>query len=289
MRLFKTWIFCGVLVTGAVWSATARGEAIAFDRPESWAMKHYASTSLMTGPPVSLGFGQLFVGVEADWLPELSELQRTVGFNGTKTEDLNKVPALGRLRLSFGLPWQLSLNLAWLPPIPINGLQANLLAFSLGKTIDISSFVLQFSAYGQVGAATGDFTCSARDIEAENNPFGCTRPSKDSLRTDYAGLSALAGYRLPFGLTPYLGAYVTYMNLGFSVNANYAGATDMTVETTQGGTFAATGGLMMPIGSRVNLSAEAFYSPLTVSRPQVPGESVDGLFNVRGQLGVKLF
>src|SRR5438067_4698509 len=114
--------------------ATGR-EKIDFDRPESWAMKYFASVTLMTslGPPRPLRLGQVRVAVEGDWIPDVSEAQRVVGFNGTKAEDMNKLPAIGRLRVSVGLGWKLSLTLSYLPPISINGVEPNLFSLALGR------------------------------------------------------------------------------------------------------------------------------------------------------------
>src|SRR3954470_20630857 len=103
MRLSKICLICVVAVTGLAWAqSTPAAEPLAFSRPESWVMKYFASATLLTGlgPAGPVGTG-LKIGLEGDWLPYLSEAQRTVGFEGTKVEDLNKVPVLGRLRLDI--------------------------------------------------------------------------------------------------------------------------------------------------------------------------------------------
>ena len=67
-------------------------EEIDFDAPESWAMKYFASLALFTGMgvPEAMGPGKISIGFEGGIVPQLSEEQRRVGFDGAKVEDLNK-------------------------------------------------------------------------------------------------------------------------------------------------------------------------------------------------------
>ena len=80
-------------------------ETIDFDRPEAWAMKWFASVTLFTslGPPATREAGSVDLAFELDWIPTLSEDQRRVGFNGTKVEDINRLPVLPRPRVAVGL------------------------------------------------------------------------------------------------------------------------------------------------------------------------------------------
>src|SRR5260370_4949451 len=73
---------------------------LAFDRPESWAMKYFTSLSLPTGMgvPERLGGGKIEVGFEGGLVPQLSDDQRRVGFDATKLEDVNKTRVIVRLR-----------------------------------------------------------------------------------------------------------------------------------------------------------------------------------------------
>src|SRR5436305_15331363 len=63
-----------------------RNYHIGFDRPESWGLKYFASTSLLSGlqppePPEGHRIGSISTGLELGWLPELDEGQRRIGFN----------------------------------------------------------------------------------------------------------------------------------------------------------------------------------------------------------------
>src|SRR5262245_19664527 len=108
--------------TAGALEALSGKQQLDFDRPESWAMKYYASLTLMTslGPPRPLKLGQVRIAVEGEWIPEVSDDKRVVGFNGTKAEDLNKLPAIARPRITIGLPWKLSLTVSYVPPFTIN-------------------------------------------------------------------------------------------------------------------------------------------------------------------------
>lgn len=112
-------------------------EELDFDRPESWAMKYFASLSLMTGMgvPRRLAAGEVDLGLEAGWIPSLSEAERTVGFGGTKTEDLNKTSVFGRVRTLVGLPRAFSLEVGWVPPLEVGGVESNLLSLAIGRPV----------------------------------------------------------------------------------------------------------------------------------------------------------
>jgi hypothetical protein len=272
-------------------------ERIAFDRPESWAMKYFTSATLITGfgPPRAMRFGALRLGLEAGWIPSLSQAQRTVGFNGTKEEDLNKLPVFGRLRLTLGLPLHLSVTVAYVPPIPINGVKANLLSFSIGRPFRLTrGLTVGAALYGQVGSIAGDFTCSEADVQAgvdvKRNPLNCLSRSHDRVDANYFGTELSASYRFAraHGLEPYATAAVNYLDLQFHVNARYGTVIDQTRLFTRGATFSTTGGLLFPVTRRLDLAAEVFYTPLTVHRPQ-GGSTVDGLFNVRGMIAYRFF
>src|SRR5690349_5528596 len=59
-----------------------------FDSPEGWALKYFASSTLLSGlqpPEPSEGrrFGTFSLGLELGWMPTLDAGQSRVGFNGT--------------------------------------------------------------------------------------------------------------------------------------------------------------------------------------------------------------
>ena len=66
-------------------------ENLAFDRPEAWGMKYYASLGILTsmGAPERRAPGEVVLGFEGATVPQLSDEERRLGFNGTKLEDVN--------------------------------------------------------------------------------------------------------------------------------------------------------------------------------------------------------
>ena len=202
-------------------------ETIDFDRPEAWAQKYFTSVTMLTGFGAPRYIDRWSVGLEleAAWVPHLSGQQRTVGFNGTKEEDLNKTDVFGRLGVTVGLPWRLSLMAAYTPPIELNGVESNLFGLALGRPV-LDAGVARFGVrlHGQTGTVKGDFTCSA-DVAAAGddplrNPFGCEAPSGDELRTRYAGLEVGAAFPGRAGkIEPFLTASSNYVDTEFQVNA----------------------------------------------------------------------
>ena len=94
---------------------------ISFNRPESWALKRFASTSLLSGllPPESPEghrVGAITIGVEVDWIPRLNTGQQLVGYNGMVPNDLNKAPIFARPVVRIGLPAKFSAIVAAPPP-----------------------------------------------------------------------------------------------------------------------------------------------------------------------------
>jgi hypothetical protein len=273
-------------------------QTLDFDRPESWGMAYFTSATLMNGfsTPRPLKLGQMRVALAGAWIPELSDEQRRIGFNGTKSEDVNRLPVFGRLQITIGLPWLLSLTIGYLPPIPINGVQAHLLSGSLGRPFYLTTnFALGASLYGQVGSVIGPFTCSPDEASAgadpQKNPLGCHERSNDEINMRYLGFELSASYRIvrAHRLEPYAGVAVNYMNLLFEVKAQYGDVTDRTWLKTQGATFSTTGGLLLPITRRLDVAAEVFYTPLMVHRPQNASDTVEGLLNVRGLVAYRFF
>lgn len=263
-------------------------EELEFDRPEAWAMKYFASLSLLTGMgvPERMGGGGFTLGFEGGLVPQLSEEQRFLGFNGTKQEDVNKTRFFGRLRAAIGLSDNYTLDVGYTPPLEVGGATPHLLAVGVGRPFDLSeSWRLGLRAYGQYGTIDGDITCSADEAAAgpdpERNPFLCEEPSDDRLTQKVVGGEVSVGYGVG-RWRPYVGAAVNYMDLDFQVNARYDGIVDSTLQLTDGVTVSVTTGLGIVLSDSWSVSGELFYSWLSINRPppETPARN-DGFFNGR--------
>lgn len=295
-----------VLAVGLAAAAPAQvispTEELDFDRPEAWAMKYFASVSLLTGlgAPRARETGELELALEAGLIPHLDAAERTVGFNGTKEEDLNKLPAILRPRLSVGLPAKWSLTASWVPPLEVEGVKPNLLALAVERPLlRRGRWGLGGRLYGQVGEIEGDFTCAEEVVRfapgSEENPFGCEAVSSDRFDLGYGGLELTGSYHLAGSGAPtvHLAAAASYMDLELQVDALTFGLRDRTLLLADGWTWSLATGASWPVGDRSRFGLEAFYTPLSVDRPALDdplsvSAETDALLNLRLVFGYRL-
>ena len=102
-------------------SSSLFSQNVDFERPEGWAMAFTTASSLNLGQstPRNIVPGELIFSAELSSIPSLSKEQQKVGFNGLKDEDLNKSPIFGRIRISYGLPWDITAEISWTPPLKL--------------------------------------------------------------------------------------------------------------------------------------------------------------------------
>lgn len=278
-------------------------EDLDFDDPESWAMKYFSSASAMTslGAVQDRVAGELELGLEAIQVPELSEEQRLVGFGGVKEEDLNRSPVFGRVRLSVGLGARFSLTVGWMPPVELDGIEANLVSLALERPLFVGrSWRLGWRVFGQTGQAGGDLVCTEEDasfpVGSPGNRFGCQRPSRDEVTLEHYGVELVAGIPLTDSLLLHVGAGALEHDLEFQIDARTFDFQDRTRLLTDGSTLTATAGLTYRFNGRLSVAGEAFYSPLERRRKRdVPGEDPalvrvveEELLNVRAMLRYRL-
>ena len=264
-------------------------ETLAFDRPEAWGMKYYASLGLLTsmGAPERRAPGEVALGFEGASVPQLSDEERRIGFNGTKLEDVNRTKLFGRVRGSVGLGAGLALDLAWTPPIEFDGAKPNLLARRSPARSPSRSRGGSGSAATDRSERSRPTSPAAQEVAGGNdldqNPYLCTEPSQDESRQKAIGLELVAGYDSGGRFKPYAGVAVTYMDLEFRVNALYGAGLieDHTVQLTDGTTVAALAGVTFAPSPRWRITGEAFYSWLDIQRPPATTASNEGFFNVR--------
>ena len=268
-----------------------------FDRPEAWAMKYFASVNLLTGlgAPRALDPGKVYLELEGAWVPPLSESERTVGFNGTKVEDLNKTSVFLRPRAVIGLPRKYSLTLSWVPPIEVNGVEPNLLGIAIGRPVhEASSWRIGLRGYAQYGTLQADFTCPEDVVAAGNdpgeNPFNCVEPSNDEHQIGAIGAELSWAYQEGGSARwePHLGISANYLDMEFQVDARHSGFVDRTLLLADGWTFSVTAGVTYHASERWKLVGEAFYSPLDVVRPPSSSTQNDALVNIRSMISYKI-
>lgn len=265
-------------------------EHVAFDRPEAWALAYFTSTTLLSGleTPHPRPPGSFSIGLEVSWVPALSDAQRFVGFNGTKQEDLNKAPVVVRPRVTIGLPAKLSLIVAVVPPVGVFGVKPRLLTVALERpVVETPQVMVGVRGYGQLGSVEGAYTCPSSVLAFEpgspGNLYGCEGESSDRATLRYVGAEGSIAFRADAlkKLSPHAAVAVTYMDLGFQVNAPTFGYIDQTHLLTHGTTWTTSAGVSPRLSSRIGLSVDVSYTPLSVQRPTAQTASNEGLFNVR--------
>ena len=269
-------------------------EELDWDRPEAWAMKFFNSVSLLTGlgAPEERRKWSFEIGLELDTIPQLSEDQRRIGFDGATVEDLNRLPAIFRPRVTIGMPAKLSLDIAWVPPVELNGVKANLFSVGLERPFYANGpLVLGGRIYGQIGTIKGDLTCTAEEASHPPGPpdniWGCEAPSEDELSLNYAGLAFTGGYLVKKTMFHW-GLAANYMDMEFQVDALTDGILDRSLLLASGWTWSINGGASWKLSQRFSIAAELFYSPLSVMRPPSTTTENDPLINLRTMLRIRL-
>jgi len=288
-------LLMGTLLLGCSGHARAQAvletdEYLAPDRPEAWAMNYFAAASLMTsfGETAALPPGGWGAALELGHIPRLSDMQQRVGFNGFKTEDLNKSPVLGRLRLQVGLPAGWVAELGYTPPLTIDGVRSrDLVALAMGRRmIEHGRYSLSARVLGQHGEVEGDITCPgelAGIPDTERNPYGCQAASKDRIKLHYYGVDLTSAWLA--------GAWQWHADVGVARTELEVQVDALTYDVHDRSRLVARDvlpflavGATRDIGTHWALAVEVLHVPLTVKRdPELPSEN-DPLTSLRLQL-----
>lgn len=262
-------------------------ERLDTDRPEAWAMNYFTASSFMTGfgATPALRPGQWTAAVEVGHIPHLSDAQQQVGFGGFKQEDLNKSPAIGRLRGMIGLPGDWVAELGYTPPLEIDGTRTHdLFAAALGRRLlergDLSLSARVFGQHGQVG---GDITCPrevAGTVFGEGNPYGCRSPSDDRLRLNYYGLELTLGLQRR-AWQWHAGVAAVRTETEVEVNAYTYAVHDRSRLVAKDVLPAIAIGTSRAVGQRWRWGAEVLYVPLQVRRDDDGPRENDPLASLR--------
>ena len=290
-------LWAGVAILGSPMGAQTIldfREELDRERPEAWAMAYFGSLVILTrlAEPTDLAAGEWTVGVEGGWVPSLSEEERRVGFDGAKVEDLNRTSAVGRVRGAVGLPGRFVLGLAWMPPLEVDGMEANLVSASLGRSMALRGrWRLGVRGTLTDGEIEGDITCDRATVAAGDdpiaNPFGCLEPSRDQMSLRVASVELLlsrdgrAGRWSPFG-----GVLGSWFDNEFEVDARYGDIVDRTRLEAEHAAGALVLGVVHRSARRWSWAGEVFYTPLRVRRAS--GTETDALLHGRLHLTYRL-
>jgi hypothetical protein len=216
-----------------------------------------------TAPEVLSGF---WVGLEGAYLPKVDPATATPTIcrpgQGPLNTDL--IFALPRPRIGLPLPFGLALQASWIPPVPINGVKANLFGLSVGKSFGkLDGLVAAIRAHGTFGSIQGPITCNdAALADPVSECFQGTR-SDDKYSPNIFGADVSLGWTMAGGkLRPYVGGGYNRLEPRFQVNfTNQFGMVDSTrieVNLNRGVVF---GGATWQLGDRLGVGAEVYAAP----------------------------
>jgi hypothetical protein len=230
--------------------------------------------------PMALQFG-----AELGSIPWLDDRQQRVGFGGSKDEDLNKSPAFGRVRGWVGLPWGLVGELAWTPPVRIDGAKPeDLFAAAIGgRVLSRDDWTLSLRAHGQTGRVGGDVTCPRRLAGVEDagvNPFRCLEASDDRIDLRYHAVEATFA-RGTRTLRGHVTLGLARMEPEVQVDARLRGLRSVPQLFTRGDTAYIALGATRDFGARWQGAAELLWVPLEVRRADESGAGRDASWSLR--------
>lgn len=258
-------------------------EELDSERPEAWALRWFAATLAPSGfgNPGDLAPGAIELGLDAAWIPSLSTRERTVGFNGTKTEDLNRSPLASSVRARVGLPARFALEGAWMPPIEVDGARPNLFSLAVAREIVARPPWRLAARLGfQSGTVEGDFTCpqaaAAAGEDPIANPYRCEAASNDEMSFDSPGLEFALARRFAgtAGIEAWVTASLRRVDSTFDVDAQYAGVVDRSRLDYSGEDWGLAAGLGGLTSSGLwRWGAEVAWVPLEIRR--APGRATE--------------
>jgi len=270
-------------------SSSLLSQNVDFERPEGWAMAFTTASSLNLGQstPQKISPGELILSAELSSIPSLSKEQQKVGFNGLKDEDLNKSPIFGRIRISYGLPWDTTAEISWTPPFEIDGAKPeNLWGLAFSRPfIELEKIGLGIRIFMTRGDVKADVTCSEEMVAIEpytpGNLSGCIGISRDVLTVDHHGLEAALTFNtLGKKITPWLAVALTRMEPSVRVDAPLQYGQEIVDIYSQGTTQTLSIGISYDFNERNVLHLSTSYTPLDVDRPVSLGDR-DSFWNFK--------
>ena len=219
--------------------AMGRAAAIAADRP--WTIRS---------------------GAEAVLLPNINENQTPACRSDKQGENVNILPVAGRARIAVALPGRFSLDVSWLPPVTLRGVQGNVIGVALGHAHPLSPVLtLGVRAHATVGHVTGPFTCGEDEVQDSANSV-CYQGTVSSDRLE----PNVLGGDITLGWVPSASRYAWYAGGGYShltprfqvhfVDRN--GILDKLQVRLDLNRVALFGGVSRAIGARWRASAEVY-------------------------------
>jgi hypothetical protein len=251
------------------WTTPGAAQGDCFPGPESNEAKTMATFAVPlafsrgSAPDLFPGFT---AGVELAYLPKVSDATATPTTcrPGKGPEHTDLLFAVPRPRIGMPLPFGLSLQASWIPPIRVNGVKANLFGVSVEKAFGrLDGLVAAIRAHATFGSVRAPVTCDDEALlDATSECFGGTR-SDDRLSPNIMGLDVAVGGSLAGGrLRPYGGAGYNRLQPRFQVNFTdqFGELDDRRVEVDLD-RLVLFGGATWQVAERLGLTGELYAAP----------------------------
>ncbi|MHB1222806.1 MAG: hypothetical protein ACYC2G_01980 [Gemmatimonadaceae bacterium] len=259
-------------VTAGAWSPrVAAAQPDCFPPPSSNEARTMALTSLpllfsAVSVPAPAAAGQWRLGFELTYIPRVEDriATPTLCRPGKGPENTDLLPALPRPRVAVSLPFGLSAEASWVPPLRVAGVRANLVGLAVAYTAPLRPTVaMRLRTHATLGSIEAPITCDDDALDDQASEcFDGTR-SNDRLRPNLFGVDAAIGWnpsRWP--VAPYAGVGYNWLRPRFRVNfTNRAGETDRSRVEVDLQRVTLFGGASWRAGEALLLSGELYAAP----------------------------
>jgi len=201
------------------------------------------------------------------------EIQKTGACFTSKSENTSLSPAFGRPRIAIGLPYSVTIEASYIPPVTIADATANLFGMSIAKSFFLLGLTdkmnLSVRAHAVRGTVKGPITCPGKSLQSSNafNPCYGTEPSRDTFRPNVTGVElAFSAWSADKSNSVFVGAGENWLRPRFQVGfTSGTGAVDNTrveVDLMRTVLFA---GYNRRFNARIDATAEVYSVPADVT------------------------
>ena len=192
-----------------------------FDDPEGRLIGFYSAALVFSplGVPERARTWALDAGAEVAYIPHLSTSQRTAFQD--KPEATNLAPVFPRPRVSLALPVGVNAQLAWVPPIRVFDVEANLFSVSITRALEPRGWTVAPRLIAMWGKVRGSITCFEDLRESENIYYATVchgRDSDDHFKPQHFAGEVLVSRQMPrLPFVPYAGIGVLREKTTFDI------------------------------------------------------------------------
>lgn len=219
--------------------------------------------------------GGIAIAGDLTYIPKPDpSLQRTSRCFTPKEESTQLSPVFPRPRLVVALPFGVTIEGSYLPPVKVAGAEANLFSGALSVSHGIGRWLggpvtASLRAHGTRGWVRGAITCAKSALQQRDAAAPCygTTPSRDTFRPNVWGVEALLSRTMLAGrLGVYGGAGMSSLQprfqVGFTDGTGFVDRTRVEVDLTRAALFT---GAEWRLGGIVSATAQLYAVPEDVT------------------------